>query len=180
MRLLVVGVACAFVLAGCGGDPKADPTTSPTSSSPSATPSPPVMPDAAKANTKAGAVAFVKYYIELINHAQATGDVEALAAVEDRACESCKHARDALSAIYDAGGSVQGGALTFEPISRERSPRYQGWLISGSLRSAPQTVTREAGATPEQLTGGDTVVNAFVSQANPDRAWRVMNWTRGS
>jgi len=86
MRRFVVGAALVLLVAGCGGDPKADPSPS-TSPAPSIsstpTPSPPTLPDAAKANTKAGAIAFVKYYVELVNHAQATGDVGKLQSVED-------------------------------------------------------------------------------------------------
>ncbi len=74
MRRVAVGAALVLALAGCGGDPKADPppSTTPTptvSPSPSATPTVPALPEAAKANTKAGAIAFVKYYVGLINHA---------------------------------------------------------------------------------------------------------------
>src|SRR5689334_7529083 len=110
MRRLVVGACLAVALVGCGGDPEADPSPSPSSpSSSSTTPAPRVMPEAAKANTKAGAVAFAKYCIALINHAQATGDVEALAAVEDPDCKSCSKVRHSVTRIYGAGGSIAGG-----------------------------------------------------------------------
>src|SRR4051794_697515 len=108
-RVLVGAVVLLLALAGCGGDPKADPSPSPSvpSASPvSTTPAPPALPEAAKANTKAGAIAFVKYYVQLINHAQATGDVAALAAVEDPGCSSCASGRRLLKKIYESGGHI--------------------------------------------------------------------------
>jgi hypothetical protein len=180
MRRLVF-LVLFVVLAGCGGDPKADPASSPSATTPaSTTPSPPVMPDAAKANTKAGAVAFVKHYIDLVNYAQATGHVDVLAGVEDPGCESCANGRNALAKIYDAGGVITGGKLSFRFTSAAPSPRYRGWLISGSLHFSPQIVVREAGGTPEDLGGGATPANAFVSTKNASHEWRVMDWTRGS
>jgi hypothetical protein len=182
MRRLVVSAALVLVVAGCGGDPKADPTTTPSSPSTSVTPTatPPVMPEAAKANTKAGAVAFVKHYIDLINYAQATGHIDVLAAVEDPGCDSCGNGRSALARIYSAGGVITGGKLSFRFTSAAPSPRYRGWLISGSLHFAPQIVVRQAGESPENLTGGTTPANAFVSSTNASHEWRVMDWTRGS
>jgi hypothetical protein len=181
MRRSVVGAALMLLLAGCGGDPKVDPppSTSPTPSV-SATHSPPALPEAAKANTKAGAIAFVRHYVDLINYAQATGDITTLAAVEDPGCKSCANGRDVLSSIYKAGGVIKGGHLSFRFSSAAPSPRYKGWLISGSLHFAPQTVVRQAGGTSEELTGGTTPANAFVSASNPTHEWRVMDWTRGS
>lgn len=138
------------------------------------------MPDAAKENTKAGAVAFVRHYVDLINYAQATGDVEPLAAAEDTGCASCAKGRETLSEIYRAGGSIEGGRLSFRPTSSSPNGRYKGWLITGVLRFAPETVTRRRGEGPEQLGGGSTPVNAFVTMSNDAHDWRVMEWTRGS
>ena len=72
--LLTVLVLPALTLAGCGGSSGDDPSPSPTvSTTTSASPTAPALPEAAMANTKAGAVAFARHYIELINYAQATG-----------------------------------------------------------------------------------------------------------
>ena len=181
MRRFAVGAALVVLLAGCGGDPEADPTSTLSATTPTGTtPTPPVMPEAAKADTKAGAVAFVKHYIDLINYAQATGDVDILEGVEDPGCESCANGRNALAKIYSAGGKITGGKLSFRFTSAAPSPRYRGWLISGSLHFAPQIVVRETGGIPEDLTGGATPANAFVSTTNAAHEWRVMDWTRGS
>src|SRR6188472_1118800 len=92
----ICGVLC-LLLAGCGGspEPKPPPKTEPsTSPSPSATP--PVMPAAAKEKTKAGAIAFVRHYIGLINYTQATGSTAELAQSETSDCNTCRQSREAV------------------------------------------------------------------------------------
>ncbi len=72
-RLAAGLVACSVLLAGCGGSPAPKPLPAPRpSSSPSPTTTPaaaPAMPEAAKAKTRAGAIAFARHYVELINYA---------------------------------------------------------------------------------------------------------------
>ena len=88
-RRLIVAVVLALAVAGCGGDPKADPSPTPSTSPVSTSPSAPGMPQAAKENTKAGAIAFARHLVVLVNYSQSTGDVSSLAAVAGEACESC-------------------------------------------------------------------------------------------
>ena len=75
-------VAAGLLLSGCGGDsPEPKPLPKDSKSSPSASPSatPPEMPAAAKKKTKAGAIAFVRHYVELINYAGRSGEPRPLA-----------------------------------------------------------------------------------------------------
>src|SRR5689334_8294933 len=92
---VLIGFAL-LTLTACSGsaDPSPPPTTrsTPTSAAPSPTPSPtvPVMPEAAKAHTTAGAKAFVRYFWQVVNYAQATGDTAAIAAMTDsKSCSQC-------------------------------------------------------------------------------------------
>ena len=67
------GVLLVSTLGACGGSPRADPSPTPATTSAAATetptPTPPAMPAAARADTKAGAIAFVRHYVDLINYA---------------------------------------------------------------------------------------------------------------
>jgi hypothetical protein len=176
---LLVVVAVLLMLTGCGGDPKAVPSPSPSSpaTSPvSTTPSAPVMPEEAKADSKAGAIAFVKYYVELINHAQATGDVQALADVESEKCRSCISAQKTLQEIYGVGGHIEGGALVGEVQSAARRPDLGGFTVFVAVRFGPQKVVRPDGTT--SLDGGRTIMTLVVRH-NVD-GWRVLQWSRGS
>ena len=180
MRRLLVGAALLLV-AGCGGDPTPSPSpsapSSPVSSSPvSTTPSAPVMPEAAKANTKAGAVAFVKYYVKLINYAQATGDVDALAMVDAEDCASCANARRALSEIYQGGGHIEGGALHASVMSTARRPEVNGWTVFLGVSYGPQSIVRPQGT--ETLSGGKNLMTIVVRQVKG--AWTVVQWSRSS
>ncbi|MGY2873811.1 hypothetical protein ACVW00_001001 [Marmoricola sp. URHA0025 HA25] len=176
---VLVVVAVLLVVTGCGADPKADPSpapSTPVTSPVSTTPSAPVLPEEAKANTKAGAVAFVKYYVELINHAQATGDVGSLQAVEAKECRSCANARETLNTIYGAGGHIEGGALSASITSAARRPDPGEWTVFAAVSFGPQKVIRPDGST--SLKGGRSVMTLVVRYQNA--AWLVDQWSRGS
>jgi hypothetical protein len=174
----VIGVlALSLALAACGGEPKADP--SPTPSAPvttpvSTTPAPPVMPEEAKANTKAGAIAFVRYYIALVNHAQATGDLAGLAGVEEPPCKSCTDGRSYLSKIYDAGGHVAGGRWTARDMRARRSG--SNWAVTVRGDFAPSDVYAPATSQPDHADGGPTLTNFIVWHS---REWKVRSWFSG-
>lgn len=182
-RVVLGALALSLVLAGCGGDPEAPPdptaTTSGVSTTPSTppTPSAPALPEAAMANTKAGAIAFVRHYVDLINHAQRTGDVEVLAAVEAAGCESCASGRKYLRDVYGAGGHINGGELRVEIAGALRNRSIDGWTIDGRLEYGPQTVIRPTAPTPtEHLTGGGVPITVLLS-LNAG-TWTVAEWTR--
>ena len=171
-----------LLLAGCGGqDPAASPTSSATSStgttaSTSPTPTPPTMPAAAQANTKAGAIAFVRHYIALINYAQATGDVAVLAAVEDPSCTSCLKVRRTITRIYGAGGSISGG--TWHPDVKSAHHNADGtWLVSGIVTFDPEKCPAGSWRLSEvRAQEGRQLTHLSVSQL--EGAWRVMTWSR--
>jgi hypothetical protein len=179
VRPVLGALAVMLALASCGGDPKADPT--PTPSSPattpvSTTPAPPVMPEAAKANTKAGAVAFVRYYVELINHAQATGEVGQLALVAAPACKSCGSVQQTVADIYGSGGHIEGGEWHATITSSARRPDLHAWSVFTTVTYGRQKVVRSNGAT--ELKGGQSLITFVVRHA--EASWKVVQWSRGS
>lgn len=181
-RVVLGALALSLVLAGCGGDPEAPPdptaTTSGVSTTPSTppTPSAPALPEAAMANTKAGAIAFVRHYVELINHAQRTGDVEVLAAVESPKCKSCTSVRDYLSGIYAKGGSITGGRWLVRHVSAARGLGEGNWVAEVQGMFEESAVLASPGATPEQAKGGSAPTTFYLKH---DGEWKVTRWTRG-
>jgi len=116
---------------------------------PSGTPTgAPVLPEEAKENTKVGAVAFVRHYVDLINYAQATGDVEALAAVEADSCKSCVLGREFFESVYAMGGRIEGGTFRAAAVAPLPNPVDGDWLVAVGFRIASDTVFRP-GQTPE-------------------------------
>ena len=112
-RMVTTMVAAVVLLTAtaCQGDsPKPPPVTSTPIASPTPTPSPtpaalpdftkwqdepadipiPPMPAAAKKHTKAGSVAFGKYYVAMINYALLTGDNKGLGELAAAECNICQ------------------------------------------------------------------------------------------
>ena len=174
-RLVVGAVVLLLALSGCGGDPKADPSSSTSETpSPTATPSAPTMPEAAKADTKAGAIAFVRYYVELVNHAQMTGDIAPLEAVEGPACTSCKQGRNYLAKIYGAGGHIEGGTWSITRATAASSG--ENWAVTVEGEFAPSDAFATADATPDHAKGGLSLTNFIVWH---DGQWKVRTWFSG-
>jgi hypothetical protein len=173
----VVGAALMLLLAGCGGDPKADPppSTSPTPSV-SSTPSPPALPEAAKANTKAGAIAFVAYFVSVFNHAQMTGETGELSVLSSDNCRDCQAAIRGLNRIYGAGGHIDGGSLTPGPATAELNRVEHQWLVLVRIDSGPQSVTESAGTATTDLPGGRRTMQFTVTRSAS--GWEVTSWAR--
>jgi hypothetical protein len=177
----VIGVVLLLGLAGCGGDPKTDPSpapSTPVTSPASTTPSPPAMPDAARANTRAGAIAFVRHYIELINYAQATGDVGALAAVEEGTCKSCSAASEGVRKHYESGGAIKGGDWHVRSANVVRNDAISGWVVDLVVRFDRQVVMFGNSRPKEINPPAQSVISVQVSRS--EDAWKVLEWTRGS
>jgi hypothetical protein len=134
------------------------------------------MPDAAKADTKAGAIAFVKYYVGLINYAQATGDTKSLSLFESPDCRSCSKARATVDGIYHAGGSIQGGLLHEDVRQAARRPDVSGWTVFANVTFGRQVINRPTGS--QTLAGGQSVLT-FIVRRDADQ-WAVLQWSRSS
>jgi len=125
-RLRAVAGACvalAFAMpsAGCTGGSEPAPTTSSASVTPSpsasASPSPsptPSVPAAAQAHTKAGAVAFVRFYIDLVNEGAKNPREGLLAPHSDADCVACQNLERSIRAYLDAGHHARSDVLGIE------------------------------------------------------------------
>lgn len=66
------------------------------------------MPAAARENTAAGAIAFVRHYIDVFNYASNTGDVAELQLLSDPKCEGCTSYIDTIQSSHSSGGDIEG------------------------------------------------------------------------
>jgi hypothetical protein len=114
------GVACAIALTSCsGGDdpaggltPRSSPATTSTqatSSSPPPEPGPPQLPALARQHTNAGAKAFVRYYIDVLNYAYQRLEPRALARLSSRSCVFCEALITVVRRLRTDGGYQDGG-----------------------------------------------------------------------
>ncbi len=174
-RRLIVAITLASALAGCGGNPKAQPSPTPNTSPVSTTPSAPAMPDEANRKTKAGAAAFVRHYIELLNHLEATGDEGPLLAVSSPDCRSCSSVIEAANKIYDAGGHVEGGRWSVDEVTPSR-PAVATWTVRIKGRIAPSKVVTGSTDTERSGTGGPASAEFVLTF---DGGWKVAQWQTG-
>jgi hypothetical protein len=181
MRGLAAAVLAGLLASGCGGSPEPGQLPAPERSSTpsaSATPAPPVMPKAAKAKTRAGAIAFARHYVQFINHAQATGDTRPLESVEAAGCASCAQSRRAIEQVYASGARVQGGDWSINGTTAIRNPASSGWLLELAISFGPQTVDRPGTSNDQRLKGGRLPVNLQIVWRTG--FWEVIECTRGA
>jgi hypothetical protein len=177
-RLAIIALGLVLVLASCGGDPVADPTSTPSRPM-STVPTPPAMPAAAKANTKAGAIAFVRYYVETLDFAVSTGDVSSLRAAADSGCASCADVEKGLEGIYNSGATISGGLWTIDHVVDARpNEAIKGWTLTALIRYGKQTIVRKPPETSKSTGEGTHVVSFRVS--NRDGDWKVQQWSRAN
>jgi hypothetical protein len=123
-----VGLVVVTVLAGCGGDePGAGATASVTpTATPTATPTPtadipvipePVLPDEAKEHTPAGAAAFTRFAIEVVNRAYVTGDTEQLLSISTEDCDACARVATSIRETFTGGDRYVGGQLSIVELT---------------------------------------------------------------
>lgn len=169
IRAVASSLALAAALSSCGGDPEpqfeAEPSAEPSSSSPSAS----AEPEPWEERTDDGAVAFVEHWIDEFNTMRATGDTETLDLISTADCESCVGSIQLTEDLHEAGGGIETEGwrvLSVSEPARRNSPTP---VIGFRVLQAPQRLTREDGAKPEQFSGGRADLTAYV-------VWRSGRW----
>ncbi|WP_420819123.1 DUF6318 family protein [Nocardioides iriomotensis] len=115
-RRSLVAVAAAGLLgfgtsACTSGDDPPKPAPLPTESpSPtgSSSEAPPSLPADAGGSSTRAAKAFARHFVDLVNYASATGDVEAINAVASDSCRVCRGMADGIQDVYSKGGHLEG------------------------------------------------------------------------
>lgn len=159
---VVVVVAC--LVAGCTPDepdptstasvPTTSTTTEPTTSTP--TVAVPELPEAATVGDAAGAEAFVKHWVDVLNYAYATGDTEPVQELSLPVCELCSETVTEIEDAYGPGGHIEGGVATVTLV-RSPPPDADGVVsVSVLLEQAIYTTvaldgtrTKDDGAPPQ-------------------------------
>nr|WP_257759336.1 DUF6318 family protein [Pimelobacter simplex] len=187
-RRCVVALALVVLGAGVGGCNADPPDPGPTwsasvsadgtaSGSPTAAPGPvvPVLPAAAREASEAGARAFVGYYWELVNYAQATGDVRRLQRTSAATCDVCMGLVRDIREHYRAGGAIIGGENTVRITEvaelKADSVAALGFRLELEVTHDDQTILDGGGSTSSPSAG----VNHFTAYAlwvNEER-WRL-------
>jgi len=189
-RAVAAAIAAGLWLtsAACTAEPAANPpSTAPTATDPSttttsgtpttsgpATTSPgevkaPVMPALARENSRAGAKAFVRYYIETLNFSWQALRPDALSAESSNRCRVCRLISKRITKTRSNGGYQHGGEWSptrIFPLPGQTDERSK-FLVT--LRIAKGSWKPAAGDSPHAIVAG-TVTNEF------DLVWSPAGW----
>ncbi|MGO4806337.1 DUF6318 family protein [Arthrobacter sp. 2MCAF15] len=190
------------MVAGCSGggtQPSGSPPSesqTPAASSPSAAPTPsasykpadatgkaqnvpiPVLPEAAKAETKEGAIAFAKHWYTLLNYAYQTGEFRLMDEVTDSSCRLCAKVRPGIvewnsEGRWIAGGLVQAkGAYTNFVKTTEGS--YQ---VTTQLEQSAGTLYRADSSVEKSVPASQVLADIMILRFSDGR-WTAMDIDR--
>lgn len=179
-RVSLVVLACALLgmtLAACDDDTDsgtappstAAPTsTSPTSDDPPDDVAPPVMPAAAREKTTAGAKAFVKYYIDVLNYGFTHNSSEGVRELATRECDVCERFADSIDKNLRRGGGQTGGQWTPTKI----------WMLTNTAQQPTVTLAEMRVATGYYVESQGGVRHPIRSKTLKYEFW--IAWHQGS
>jgi hypothetical protein len=164
--------AALLLLAGCGGDPDPGdpsstwtPTGTPESPTSAATQAPvePKLPQAATKATEDGARAFIGYYWDVVNYAQATGNLRTLRSLSAATCDTCVGFISDVRQLYESGGRIVGGSNNVRVTRASKlstpSGSGSGFRVEHVVSHAAQTIVNKDGSKDERKSGS----NAFTA-----------------
>lgn len=173
-------------LAGCSGgdsDNSADsglpsksesttPTAPATETTPASATQPPELPDLATRQSQAGARAFARFYIDLLDYAQHTGDVQPLVRSSSGDCAGCNNYIDFFRDWYERGGWIKRGdrsVRSFERVFPSAPPHDMYLRVAGQL--APGEFLRRKGAEVKHAPGETLDLEIWLARTS--NGWRV-------
>lgn len=130
MRRMVLPIL-AMVLMACSGE------TEPPEESPEPTPevTAPALPELAEDDSPAGAEAFARHYIEVLNYSALTGDTALLEELSADDCSGCIKYIELYKSTYENGGYFKNSDWSVEDT--------EVWQLAGGYDVALDISTRE-------------------------------------
>ncbi len=189
-RIIAGGVAVlAMVLAGCTDTPPptSPPITGTYSPSPTATttedlPGPPgyPFPPEAMEYTEAGAIAFINYYVDLLNQTAETLDSEPIRLLSGQECFGCEDRIAIYEADLAAGFQYQGGDITLDQslLAPQLRDDIQGGLgariNTGGVGSALTVLDASGAPVPDrQYPAYDLSISVEIAWFPGQLTWKV-------
>jgi Family of unknown function (DUF6318) len=145
-------------------------SAAPTSASPDASPraTEPVMPALARQHSTAGAKAFIRHYIAVINYAFARTDPSPLQKISASNCVSCKQLISISARLARRGGKQVGGEWTSTSIrSSVRDGNRRFFIVDAQVGH---------GYSVGNATGPKHVIRAHRIQAQLQLVWHSSHW----
>lgn len=154
---------------------RTDSPSEPDTTEPSEPETPPVptIPAEAAEDSKQGAEAFVRYYIQLLSHGYSYGEVEDLRAVTLDSCEMCLEYADAYAETAQKGGQIVDGDATWQIgdlIVVNHEPG-KGARVGVNVTIGKHTLTESADATPIERPESRFIFTFILSRQ--EESWAV-------
>ncbi|TFV47800.1 hypothetical protein [Blastococcus sp. TF02A-35] len=183
-RTLTAAALAALVLSGCSEKQEANdtlPTAAPetTESLPPVGPADFPVPDEARTQDAAGAEAFLKYWIDLLNRQRA---VPAGQAITDLGpgCQECARIAGNYDSAASAGNRYEGGELT---ITESVAPQMGDGeaMIAFVARREPVSLVNRDGAILEARPDPAPALSSGITLnwSESDKSWLVKSFTLG-
>jgi hypothetical protein len=171
-------IALTIALSACSNTddtaPPPTPTPSPAATTTATAPTPPVMPRAARAHTEAGAKAFVEYFWDVVNYAQATGDTNQLADLSADGCTGCDAGIASIKHVYADGGQIIGGRSELSNFSIAIMRKGGTDFASSSYTNTIDAQTSDyPGTRRDTHSSGRTFRDRLALIAPGQTSWRV-------
>lgn len=142
----------------------------------------PVMPEAAKKPTKAGAVAFVKHYWDVVHFAEVTGTVSPLRSLSGPGCTRCLGGIGGLSQIFANGGRIvsQPRTITIGEVRLAKSGVLRVAFVTATIRGGASTIFYGPGDSRNREQPGGKRKYQFALAGDKDGGWRLDQWIDAS
>lgn len=203
-RIFAAAVALSLlsVTACTGGGTTPGATAAPESSSPTASPAPtatpiptasykpadasgraqnvpvPVLPEAAKAETKEGAIAFAEHWYEALNYAYQTGDFGPLDAVTGPGCRMCAKVRPGIVEWNSEGRWIAGGLVEVKGAFTEFVKTADGHYQVTTQLEQPDGSLHRADSSIEKSVPASQVLADIMTIRFTDGGWNAVDVDR--
>lgn len=182
----MVGLLVATtLLTGCSEKTEANNTLPTASATPTTESLPPVgpadfpVPDEARTKDAAGAEAFLRYFLDLLDHQRAIPDGQPIRDLGPE-CQDCLRIAQNYDDVAAAGQRYVGGELTLNELTE---PLLEGddALISFSVRREAVSVVDSGGATIDAIAEPAPSLSSGIdlTWSGDDQSWLVTGFSLG-
>ncbi len=135
----------------------------PTTSGP--TDGPPELPEAAKAKTTAGAKAFVKYYVDVLNYSWDQLAPAPLAKASSKRCRPCNLILKQIQITAQRGGHQAGGDWTLDKVYLLPGSSPNSLSFLATIRISSGSYVESSGDEPTKIVAGEVTNQVDVSRS---------------
>src|SRR6478609_4550626 len=138
----------------------------------------PELPEAAKAETKEGAVAFAKHWYTLLNYAYQTGEFRLMDEVTDSSCRLCAKVRSGIVEWNSEGRWIAGGLLQAKGAYTNFVKTSQGtYQVTTQLEQSAGALYRADSRVEKSVPASQVLADIMILRFSGGR-WMAMDVDR--